>query len=171
MVDLPNHGAALDVDEPLAADEAVAVAVHASEGLNARSVRNAALGTGIVVALGAAAWAIWSGDSMPMTVMLLYGMVASTLALYAATATPAAQAAPVSVAAETTSLGTSEAWKLVETLTVSDASRLWCSIKPGAPKDAVDWERKNPHYQTQVTRASLKSWANEHGHFPAFLQD
>src|SRR6185437_6597046 len=182
MVDLPNHGAALDVDEPLAADEAVAVAVHASERLNARSVRNAALGTGIVVALGAAAWAIWSGDSVPMTVMLLYGMVASTLALYAAAATP-------------------EAWKLVETLTVSDASRLWCSIepgaaatqetiawgralldaitreelpivlKPGAPKDAVDWERKNPHYQTQVTRASLKSWANEHGHFPAFLQD
>lgn len=201
MVDLPNHGAALDVDEPLAADEAVAVAVHASERLNARSVRNAALGTGIVVALGAAAWAIWSGDSVPMTVMLLYGMVASTLALYAATATPAAQAAPVSVTAETTSPGTSEAWKLVETLTVSDASRLWCSIepgaaatqetiawgralldaitreelpivlKPGAPKDAVDWERKNPHYQTQVTRASLKSWANEHGHFPAFLQD
>ena len=98
MVDLPNHGAALDVDEPLAADEAVAVAVHASERLNARSVRNAALGTGIVVALGAAAWAIWSGDSVPMTVMLLYGMVASTLALYAATATPAAQAARNTVA-------------------------------------------------------------------------
>lgn len=201
MVDLPNHGAALDVDEPLAADEAVAGAVHTSEGLSTRRIRNAALGTAVVVALGAAAWAIWSGDSVPTTLMLLYGMVASTLALYAATAAPAPQTAPAPAVDEPAPAGTSEAWKLVETLTVSDASRLWCGIepgaaatqetiawgralldavtreelpivlKPGAPKDAVDWERKNPHYQTQVTRASLKSWANEHGHFPAFLQD
>jgi hypothetical protein len=201
MVDLTNHGAALEVDRPPASDEAVAAAVHASAGLNARSIRNAALGAAIALGLGTAGWAIWSGDSVPLTAMLLYCMVASTLALYAATATPAAPTTPSSAALESVAAGTSEAWKLVETLTVSDASRLWCSIepgaaatqesiawgralldaiargelpivlKPGAPKDAIDWERKNPHYQSQVTRASLKSWANEHGHFPAFLQD
>jgi hypothetical protein len=198
MVDLPNHGAALDVDAPPASDETVAVAAHASKGLSAR---NAALGLAMSLALGTAALAIWSGDSVPLTVMLLYCMVASTLALYAATATRMAQSTPAPLASEPASAGTSEAWKLVETLTVSDASRLWCSIepgaaatqetiawgralldaiardelpivlKPGAPKDAVDWERKNPHYQTQLTRASLKNWANEHGHFPAFLKD
>lgn len=196
MVDLPNHGAALGVDEPLAGD--AAVAVHTSRSV---TTRHAALGGAIVVALGAGGWAVWSGDSVPTTVMLLYCMLASTLALYAATASPAIEAAPAPIADEPTAPGTSAAWKLVETLTVSDASRLWCSIEPGAaatqetiawgralldaiareelpvvvkagaPKDVVEWERKNPHYQTQVTRASLKSWANEHGHFPAFLQD
>lgn len=201
MVDLPNHGAALDAAEPLAGDGPVAATGHGSKGLSARSVRNAAFGAGIIFALGMAAWAIWSGNSVPMAMMLLYCMLASTLALYAAAASSTAETTASPVANESTSTGTSEAWKLVETLTVSDASRLWCSIepgaaatqetiawgralldaiareelsivlKPGAPKDAVDWERKNPHYQSQVTRASLKNWANEHGHFPAFLRD
>lgn len=200
MVDLPNHGAALDVEEARVGDSAI-VAAHTPLGFRSGSIRNAALAAAIGLAVGTAAWAVWSGDSLPGTAMLLYCMLASTLALYAATATPAAQPTSSPVASEPIAAGTSEAWKLVETLTVSDASRLWCSIepgaaatqetiawgralldaiareelpialKPGAPKDAVDWERKNPHYQTQLTRASLKSWANEHGHFPAFLQD
>ena len=198
MVDLPNLGAALDVDEPIAGDEDVAAAARVWTGLSARRI---AFGVATVFALGTAAWAILSGESRPITVMLFYCMAASTLAVYVATAAPSSQPAPAPVTSEPTSVGTSEAWKLVETLTVSDASRLWCSVepgaaatqetiawgralldavareelpilpKPGAPKDAIDWERKNPHYQTQVTRASLKSWANEHGHFPAFLQD
>jgi hypothetical protein len=201
MVDLTNQGTALGVDEPPADDGAIATAVQASRGVNSRSIRNVALGAAIAVGLGTAGWAIWSGDSVPLTAMLLYCMAASTLALYAATATPAAPTRFVPTVPEPTAAGTSAAWKLVETLTVSDASRLWCGIepgaaatqetiawgralldavargelpivfKPGAPKDAIDWERKNPHYQSQVTRASLKSWANEHGHFPAFLQD
>jgi len=202
MVDLTNPGAALDVEAPLADDGPVSVAVHTPRGLKSPAVRNAATGVAIALAAGTAGWAIWSGDSVPMTAMLLYCMVASTAALYAATA-PATvdEASPAATASEPGSAGTSAAWKLVETLTVSDASRLWCSVepgaaatqetiawgralldaitreelpivlKPGAPKDAIDWERKNPHYQTQVTRASLKAWANEHGHFPAFLQD
>jgi hypothetical protein len=199
MVDLTNHGAALDVDEPVTTDRPIAM--YASPRLNGRRVRNATLGGAIAVVLGAAAWAVWSGDSVPTTVMLLYCMVASTLALYAATAARVAAANSSPVLIEPVTAGTSQAWKLVETLTVSDASRLWCSIepgaaatqetiawgralldaiareelpivlKPGAPKDAVDWQRNNPHYQTQVTRSSLKGWANEHGHFPAFLQD
>jgi hypothetical protein len=200
MVDLPNHGAALDVEESRGGDNGV-VAVQTPHSFRSGNIRNASLAAAIVLAFGAAAWAIWSGDSLPLTAMLLYCMVGSTLALYAATATPMAQATSSPVASDPISAGTSEAWKLVETLTVSDASRLWCSIepgaaatqetiawgralldaiareelpialKPGAPKDAVDWELKNPHYQTQLTRASLKSWANEHGHFPVFLQD
>jgi hypothetical protein len=199
MVDLTNHGAALGVDGPPSGDGAVAA--HGPNALSNRGIRNGALGAAFVLALGTAGWAIWSGDSMPLALMLLYCMLASTLALHVATAAPAAQATPGLAAGEPAAAGTSEAWKLVETLTVSDASRLWCGIepgaaatqetiawgralldaiareelpiiaKPGAPKDAVEWERKNPHYQTQVTRASVKRWANEHGHFPAFLQD
>lgn len=200
MVDLPNHAAALDVEESRGGDDAV-VAVHTPHSVRSGNIRNATLAVAMVLAVATAAWAVWSGDSLPLIAMLLYCMVASTLALYAATAPPTAQPTSSPVAGDPIAVGTSEAWKLVETLTVSDASRLWCSIEPGAaatqesiawgralldaivreelpialklgaPKDAVDWERKNPHYQTQLTRASLKSWANEHGHFPAFLQD
>lgn len=201
MVDLPNQAAALDVEDSRTDDNAVAAPVHTSLGLSSGGIRKAALAAAIVVAVGTGAWAIWSGDNLPVTAMLLYCMVVSTLALYAATAAPIVQPLPSPIASDPTPAGTSEAWKLVETLTVSDASRLWCSIepgaaatqetiawgralldaimrgelpialKPGAPKDAIDWERKNPHYQTQLTRASLKGWANEHGHFPVFLQD
>lgn len=201
MVDLPNRGAALEVDEPLAGDASADAAAHTSRGINARTIRTTALGAAVALALGTTAWAIWSGDSAPMAVMLLYCMVVSTLALYVATTSPTVEASTARVADEPTPAGTSAAWKLVETLTVSDASRLWCNIepgaaatqetiawgralldaiareelpiivRPGAPIDVVNWERKNPHYQTQVARASLKNWATEHGHFPAFLQD
>jgi hypothetical protein len=96
---------------------------------------------------------------------------------------------------------TSEAWKLVSTLTVADASRLWCEVEPGATttqdtiawgralidaikcgelpivrrsnasEDSIERERANPHYMTQVSRDALKSWAARHGYAPDFLAD
>ena len=85
MVDLPNQAAALDVEESRT-DNAVAAPVRAALGFSSGGIRNAALAAAILVAFGTSAWAIWSGDSLPVTAMLLYCMLASTLALYAATA-------------------------------------------------------------------------------------
>jgi hypothetical protein len=96
---------------------------------------------------------------------------------------------------------TAAAWKLVTTFTISDASRLLCNIEPGAavtqesiawgralldaikqgelplaPKAgaaqaAIDRERENPHYMTEVTREALRSWADRRGALPEFLRD
>lgn len=91
------------------------------------------------------------------------------------------------------------AWKLVNELRVSDACRLWCDIEPGSPysQEAIAWatamldaikrgdlpilprstgsqelderERTNPSWRTRVSREALRSWADAHGHCPAFL--
>jgi len=95
---------------------------------------------------------------------------------------------------------TSAAWKLVSTFTISDASRLWCNIEPGTAAtqesmawgralldavqqgnlpivakngspEALDRERQNPHYMTQVTREALKLWADQKGQTPPFLRE
>jgi hypothetical protein len=95
---------------------------------------------------------------------------------------------------------TAAAWKLVSTFTVSDASRLLSNVEPGAaatqesiawgralidaikggdlaiaPKaglapGAVERERDNPHYMTEVTREALAAWADQKGSVPAFLR-
>lgn len=95
---------------------------------------------------------------------------------------------------------TTAAWKLLSTFTVSDASRLLCNIEPGAAvtqesiawgralldaikqgelplaprpgtaQTAVDRERDNPHYMTEVTREALGAWANQRGALPEFLR-
>jgi hypothetical protein len=91
------------------------------------------------------------------------------------------------------------AWRLVCTLRVSDAARLWSGIEPGCPvsqeaiawaqaildaikrgelpihdrKDSVgrsvDQERANPGWHTEITREALRTWAQSHGHAPPFL--
>ncbi len=93
------------------------------------------------------------------------------------------------------------AWKLAGKLRVSDASRLWCNIEPGcaasqdslawaqamlnaikagelpvikAPgesQDAIDRERSNPSWATEIDRHALRAWAHSHGHSPRFLID
>jgi hypothetical protein len=93
------------------------------------------------------------------------------------------------------------AWKLAGRLRVSDASRLWCNIEPGcaasqdslawaqamlnaikagelpvaqAPgesQDAIDRERSNPSWATEIDRHTLRAWAHSHGHSPRFLND
>jgi hypothetical protein len=95
---------------------------------------------------------------------------------------------------------TAAAWKLVSTFTVSDASRLLSNIEPGAAATqesiawgralidaikggdlaiapqagqapgAIDRERENPHYMTEVTREALAAWADRKGSVPAFLR-
>jgi hypothetical protein len=95
---------------------------------------------------------------------------------------------------------TTAAWKLVTTFTVSDASRLLCNIEPGAAATqesiawgralidaikqgelpfaattgaaqvAIDRERENPHYMTEVTRDALRAWADQRGAVPEFLR-
>src|SRR5262249_15326706 len=93
-----------------------------------------------------------------------------------------------------------DAWNLVATLRVSDASGLWCRIEPGSPApqesipraqaelDAIkrgelaiceskgsngrriEQERVNPGWHTEVAREALKAWAQSHGQRPPFLQ-
>jgi hypothetical protein len=93
------------------------------------------------------------------------------------------------------------AWKLAGKLRVSDASRLWCNIEPGcaasqdslawaqamlnaikagelpvikAPgesQDAIDRDRSNPSWATEIDRHALRAWAHSHGHSPRFLID
>jgi hypothetical protein len=88
----------------------------------------------------------------------------------------------------------------VNTLTVSDASRLWCDIEPGATatqetiawgralldaikrgelpiltkagasEEAIKRESENPNYMTQVSRDALQAWARGHGYAPNFLR-
>ena len=95
---------------------------------------------------------------------------------------------------------TTAAWKLVSTFTVSDASRLLCNVEPGAAatQESIAWgralldavkagdlalaatpnaaagamerERENPHYMTEVTREALRAWADGKGSVPEFLR-
>jgi len=91
------------------------------------------------------------------------------------------------------------AWRLIATLRISDAARLWSGIEPGCPVsqetiawaeamlDAikrgelpilerkgignrpVDQERANPGWHTEIAREALRTWAHLHGHAPLFL--
>jgi hypothetical protein len=93
------------------------------------------------------------------------------------------------------------AWQLAGRLRVSDASRLWCNIEPGCAasqdslawaqamlnaikagelpvtkppgegQDAIDRERSNPSWATEIERHALRAWAHSHGHSPRFLND
>jgi hypothetical protein len=108
----------------------------------------------------------------------------------------AVAAAPIAVQAQTTNA----AWKLVSTFTVSDASRLLSNVEPGAAatQESIAWgralldavkagdlvvaaksdaasgamerERENPHYMTEVTREALRAWADGKGSVPDFLR-
>ena len=166
---------------------------------NGRLVGVAMLFGALVLTSGGALWAVDSGVSAPLALMVGYCAATSTVALFAATRT----VRPMHVEQPATAPqgpGTSEAWKLVNTLTVSDASRLWCDIEPGATatQETMAWgralldaikrgelliltkagssevtierERENPHYKTQVSRDALQAWASGHGYAPNFLR-
>jgi hypothetical protein len=167
--------------------------------LRGRSLDLALLLGAVVLATAGASWAIDSGVSAPLALMVGYCAATSTVALYAATRTlrPVQAEEPHSAPLAPS---TSEAWKLVKTLTVSDASRLWCDIEPGSTatqesmawgralldaikrgelpiaakagvsEEAVKRERESPHYMTQVSRDALQAWASGHGYAPNFLR-
>jgi len=166
---------------------------------NGRLIDLAMLFGSLVLASGGALSAIDGGVSAPLALMVGYCAATSTVALYVATRTvrPTHVEQPANAPPAP---GTSGAWKLVNTLTVSDASRLWCDIEPGATatqetiawgralldaikrgelpiltkagasEEAVKRERENPHYMTQVSRDALQAWASGHGYAPNFLR-
>ena len=160
----------------------------------------ASLGVTIVFAIGCTLWAIYEGVSLPLALMGAYCTIVAGIAFcvaqlvvtrIAATDAPApAQRKP-----------NYAAWKLVGTLNVSNASRLWCDIEPGHPysqesaawaaammdaiksgvlpispkphatKEMIAREQVNPAWNTEVTREALRSWALAHGHCPTFLRE
>ena len=169
-----------------------------SAALNGRALELTVLFGALVGAALGALWAIDTGVSTPLALMVGYCAATSTIALYASARAPR----PVQVEQPSNALtapGTSEAWKLVNTLTVSDASRLWCDIEPGATatQESMAWgralldaikrgelpivvkagtgdeaatrERESPHYMTQISRDALQAWASCHGSAPNFL--
>lgn len=167
----------------------------------------ATAGTGVVVALGGAVWAVQADVAYPIAIMAGYCTLAATLcATVALRQTPEQQpaAAPVVSPAEpAVSRGPTthfEAWRLVNKFSVSDAARLWCDLepgsnvtqetiawarvlldaisrgelpmveKPGARKEAIEHERNNPTWHTEMTREALTTWAKSHDFNPRFLQ-
>lgn len=128
----------------------------------------------------------------------LAGALCATVALRRPPAAPAPADAPAVSNGPTTHF---EAWRLVNKFSVSDASRLWCDLEPGssvtqetiawarvmldaisrgelpmverigARKEAIEHERNNPSWHTEMTREALTAWAKSHDFNPRFLRD
>lgn len=157
-------------------------------------------GLGIVLAICGSLWAIQENVALPVVLMMAYCMLLTTAALAVAlcvlrnSSTKSVAAKPAAHGANLS------AWKLLSHFNVSNASRLWCDVEPGHPytqesaawasamldairtgalpivprpgagEEAVTRERANPTWHTVVARDALKSWAEQHGRCPSFLQ-
>ena len=158
------------------------------------------LGAALLFAIGCTLWAIQEGVSVPLALMGGYCTIVAGIILCVAqlmlthvNTSPAPAHAPRKP--------NYAAWKLVNKLNVSNASRLWCEIEPGHPytqesaawtaalldaiksgalpispkahatKEMIAQERANPGWNTEVSRDALKTWAKAHGHCPTFLRD
>jgi hypothetical protein len=161
----------------------------------------AAAGTGVVITIGGTIWAMLVEVPAPIAIMAGYCTSAAALCATAALRTklaPTPSEAPVVASGPTTHF---EAWRLVKKFSVSDASRLWCELEPGSTvtqetiawarvmldaisrgelamveraglrKEAIEHERNNPSWHTEVTREALTAWAKSHGFDPRFLRD
>jgi len=158
------------------------------------------LAAAFLFAVGCTLWAIQEGVSVPLALMGGYCTIVAGIILCVAqlTLTHVNAGAAPAPAPRTPNYA---AWKLVNKLNVSNASRLWCDIEPGHPytQESIAWsaaildaiksgalpicprphatkemlaqERANPGWNTEVTREALKAWAQAHGHCPAFLRD
>lgn len=157
------------------------------------------LGVTCLFAIGCTVWAIYEGVSLPLALMGGYCTIIAGIALFVAQLVLthlSAKEAPV----QTSRKPNYDAWKLVNTLNVSNASRLWCDIEPGHPysQESMAWaaamldaiksgalpvipkphatremtarEQSNPGWNTEVTRDALRAWALKHGHCPTFLR-
>jgi hypothetical protein len=162
------------------------------------------LGAALLFAIGCTLWAIQEGVSVPVALMGGYCTIVAGIILCAVQIVLAHLAtlqAERPAAVQVQRKPNYDAWKLVKTLSVSNASRLWCDIEPGHPytQESMAWsaaimdaiksgalpiipkphateemtarERANPGWNTEVTREALQAWAKAHGHCPAFLQD
>jgi hypothetical protein len=157
------------------------------------------LATTVLFAIGCTLWAIHEGVSIPLALMGGYCTVIAGIALFVAQLILAHVSAK-DMPAQTSRKPNYAAWKLVNTLNVSNASRLWCDIEPGHPysqesmawaaamldaiksgalpispkphatKEMIAREQINPGWNTEVTREALRSWALKHGHCPTFLR-
>jgi hypothetical protein len=172
----------------------------ASRGLPAISLRLCIGVPAFAAILLAIGWSLCEGASPVPTLLAGYGALASTLALLLVALRRDVRPAEAEPRVTASPAGPSVAWNLLNTYTISDASRLWSGIAPGATAtqesmawgcaliDAVkegqlpivtkdgaletsEWERRNPHYMSRVTRQSLKDWAAAKGHSPSFLRD
>jgi hypothetical protein len=153
---------------------------------------------GIALAIFCTAWAVQADVPYPVALAVGYCTVACTVCLCAVLIPilSSREAAPKIADKPQPNYA---AWNHVKTFRVSDASRLWCDIEPGCAasqeslawsqamlaaiksgqlpicknaaqtKEAIDRERANPNWATEVERAALKTWADSHGHLPRFL--
>jgi hypothetical protein len=158
----------------------------------------AALSAGVILAIGCTALAIDQGVPYPLAVMVGYCTVVGSACLCMALANMRRRAPAKTIPVATSGNPSYAAWKLVSKFRISDASRLWCDIEPGAPasQESIAWgtamldavrrgelpviartgttagtqEHKNPGWTTEIEREALKSWAQAHGQSPRFLQ-
>jgi len=157
-----------------------------------------AVSCGVALAVYCTLWAIQEGVPQPLAIMVGYCTVASSAGVCAALlAIQGLAAKKISIV---TNRGPNyAAWKVVSKLSVSDASRLWCDIEPGCPasQESIAWgtamldaikrgelpasakegasqapsqEQSNPNWHTKIAREALRSWAQDLGHSPRFLQ-
>ena len=159
----------------------------------------AALSVGVALAIYCTIWAIQEGVPHPLAIMIGYCTVASSACVSAALLAIQGLGAKKS-SIVTKREPSYAAWKVVSKLSVSDASRLWCDIEPGCPasQESIAWgiamldaikrgelpvsakegagqsagtqEQSNPNWHTKIAREALKSWAQDLGHSPRFLQ-
>ena len=159
------------------------------------------MGLGIVLTICGSVWATQESVALPVILMVAYCMLLTTVALVIALCVLRnASTKSVSPKPAASGVNLS-AWKLHNTFNVSNASRLWCNVEPGHPytqesaawasamldavrngtlaivsrpgagEEAVLRERANPTWHTMIARDALRSWAEQHGRCPAFLQN
>jgi hypothetical protein len=154
---------------------------------------------GIALAVFCAAWAVAADAPYPVALAVGYCTMACSACL-CAVLLPILNSRATGTKVPEKVLPNYAAWKVVTTFRVSDASRLWCDIEPGCAasqeslawsqamlaaiksgelhickhakenKEALDRERANPNWATEIERDALKTWADSHGHRPRFLQ-
>jgi hypothetical protein len=145
--------------------------------------------TGFGLAVGCAVWLIKIGIPLPLALMAGYCTLVG--AVYLAMAPAVFRLvfnAPISKRIEQKNqLPNYEAWKHVGTMTLAQASHLWCDIDPDLP-DTLDtsawlkalafaWRKGDlivAHREgtpAMVTRDALKLFAKKHGYDPRFLRD
>jgi hypothetical protein len=157
------------------------------------------LSTGIVVALFCTVWAIKAHVPYPVAIMAGYCTLVGSACLCAAFLV-VQNLSDKKIQTNTMRQPNYAAWKVVSTLRVADASRLWCDIEPGCPatQESMAWaqalldaikrgelpvceradinrrgieqERANPGWHTQIALEALKVWAQAGGHSPRFLR-
>jgi hypothetical protein len=165
-----------------------------------RPLHIVSLGGTIVFSFVCTLWAVQEGVSLPLALMGGYCTMIAGIALFVAQLVLAHLTSKVAPA-QTSRKPNYAAWKLVGTMNISNASRLWCDIEPGHPysQESMAWaaamldaiksgalaisprphatkemlarEQASPGWNTEVTRDALRAWALKHGHCPAFLRE